>query len=528
MALALLFKARMRLKALLVAHILTLLVFAPLASFAQETEAPDGARINSAQVSGLEIGRLSPGLREDIGKLTGTSLNREQLQALARRIEEEQPRYVAAIRTALETDGGARVTFVVARIRDENRDTDVNSRYIVDKVDVRGVPERDLSADLQKDLQALSGKPLDSDAADAVRSKLKAEFPNYDVERRTVRADERGHINLTFVLTRPDWARWLRYEPIDANALYHSDQGWGAVLPLTVGGRDFHVMPYIAWDTADDLVEEYSGFGVRAESRRLGTDRVGMLFEWSTFDQTWRNPTLAALALNPQIPGPYRNRMSVTPLLKFAITPQFSVAGGVGITELDPLIEELRVPSQMANVAIGSVRFKQQWGSGPRFDHEVGTAFTVRTGTRALESDFSYDRYLGEADYQFRSGERHRVFVSGMFGRINGNAPLFERFTLGDSRTLRGWDKYDISPAGGNRMFHTSLEYRFHDVMLFVDGGSVWNTGADRRIRFSTGAGFTPGPLFFTVGFPINTDEFHAVFTTGFRFGISSTGVRKF
>ena len=115
-----------------------------------------------------------------------------------------------------------------------------------------------------------------------------------------------------------------------------------------------------------------------------------------------------------------------------------------------------------------------------------------------------------------------------MFGRINGNAPLFERFTLGDSRTLRGWDKYDISPAGGDRMFHTSLEYRFHDVMLFVDGGSVWNTGADRRIRFSTGAGFTPGPLFFTVGFPINTDEFHAVFTTGFRFGISSTGVRKF
>jgi outer membrane protein assembly factor BamA len=115
-----------------------------------------------------------------------------------------------------------------------------------------------------------------------------------------------------------------------------------------------------------------------------------------------------------------------------------------------------------------------------------------------------------------------------MAGRISGHAPLFERFTLGDSRTLRGWDKYDIAPAGGDRMFHASLEYRFRGAMLFVDAGSVWNTGDDRRIRFSTGAGFATGPFFFTVGFPINTDDVRAVLTMGFRFGRSSTGVRKF
>ena len=37
-------------------------------------------------------------------------------------------------------------------------------------------------------------------------------------------------------------------------------------------------------------------------------------------------------------------------------------------------------------------------------------------------------------------------------------------------------------------------------------------------MRASTGITFTPGPVFFTVGFPLNTDEFRAVFTMGVRF----------
>jgi hypothetical protein len=477
-------------------------------------------------VSGFDITKLSPGLQQDISKLAGTPLNRQLLKELAARIEAEQPRYVAAIRTTQDADGSARVTFVVARIRDQDRDPNVNSKYIVDTVDVKGVPDRDISPDLRQDLQTLTGKPLDSDAAERLDQRLKSEFPNYDISRRTSRAKEQGHVNLVYVLSKADWARWLRFEPIDGNALYHSDQGWGAVLPLSISADDVLVMPVFSWDTADDLVEEYSGFGIRVESRRLGTDRLGFFFDWSTNDPNWREPTLLALALNPQIPGIYDHRMSVTPLLKFAFLPQLSVAGGVGITELEPFADDL-APSQMANVAIGSVRYRQQWApSSKKPGHEVGATLTLRKGTSSLESDFSYDRYLAEGDYVYRWGKQ-RLIVSGMAGRISGAAPLFERFTLGDSRTLRGWDKYDISPVGGDRMFHTSVEYRVHDVMLFVDAGSVWDTGAEKKVRFSTGVGYNPGPLFMTLGFPINTDEFRAVFTTGFRFGLTSTGVKK-
>ena len=105
-----------------------------------------------------------------------------------------------------------------------------------------------------------------------------------------------------------------------------------------------------------------------------------------------------------------------------------------------------------------------------------------------------------------------------MAGGLTGTAPIFERFTLGDSITLRGWDKYDIAPAGADRMFHTSVEYRYTGVALFLDVGSVWDAGSERQVRVSTGFGLYAGPAFRVVGFPLNTDNLTPVVTLGLRF----------
>ena len=118
------------------------------------------------------------------------------------------------------------------------------------------------------------------------------------------------------------------------------------------------------------------------------------------------------------------------------------------------------------------------------------------------------------------------MLASGLVGGIDGTAPLFERFSLGDSRTLRGWNKYDIAPAGGDRVFHTSLEYRYRGFALFLDSGTVWDTGVDKRVRVAAGFGFHTDPFFMTLGFPLNTDDVRAVFTTGVRFG--GIGMRKY
>ena len=507
---------------MITAALVLALLSVPLTALAQPTDPRDGAIVASAQVSGFDLGRLSPGLQQDIAGIAGGKLDRARLNELAARIEEEQPRYVAAVRIVSVPADEVRVVFVVAHMRDQDRRGDANARYLIERVEVRGISEGDVAADLNAEVQTLVGTPLGSEEVDKVEAKVRTAFPDYNVSRRVTRGRRSGEIRLLFILDQRESARWLRFTPSKSSLLYHSDQGWGAFMDFPISGRNFRVTPIIAIDHGDELVEEYSGFGVRLESRKLGTERLGASFEWTTFDQDWRDVTLAALGAEPFIPGAYDDRTTVMPLVNFAVTRQLSVGGGVGITEIEPLsgLPE----SQMANVYIGQVRFDPLWEHG-RADHEVDARFTVRSASDTLESDFSYTRYFGQAEYAYRRS-RHTVLVSGLAGGIDGTAPLFERFTLGDSRTLRGWNKYDIAPVGGDRVFHTSLEYRYSGFALFVDSGAVWDAGVDKRVRVAAGFGFHSDPFFMTLGFPLNTDDVRAVFAVGVRFG--GVGMRKY
>jgi outer membrane protein assembly factor BamA len=118
----------------------------------------------------------------------------------------------------------------------------------------------------------------------------------------------------------------------------------------------------------------------------------------------------------------------------------------------------------------------------------VEASYELRTSAEALESDLSYRRHLGSLRYRY--SQRHNTVIANVaFGGITGDAPLFERFTLGDSATLRGWNKFDIAPAGGDRVFNSSLEYRYRFVGAFLDGGSVWNHNGEMRFRMSSGFG---------------------------------------
>jgi hypothetical protein len=501
--------------------LLALLVL-PMAAHAQQPEPPEGATISSAQVSGFDLGRLSPGLQDEIARLAGGPLNRQQLKELAARIEAEQPKFVAAVRVVSVPDDEVRVVFVVAHMRDQDRESNINARYPIERVELRGISETDLSADVRAELHALVGKPLGSDEVNQLETKLRGALPDHDVRRRVIRGSRPGEVRLLFILDKSEAARWLRFDQLKSNLVYHSDQGWGAYLDLPISGRDFRFTPIIAIDNGDDLIEEYSGFGMRFQSRRLGTERLGASLEWTTFDQDWRAETLTALEVNPLPAAAYEQRSTVTPLVAFAVTRQLTVGGGFSIAELDLL--GAASESMMANAAIFSVGYTQRWQQDAEADHEVAATFGVRAAAEALESDFDYTRYFGQAEYRFRSGH-HSVLVSGLAGGLSGDAPLFERFSLGDSRTLRGWNKYDIAPLGGDRMFHTSVEYQFRGLAFFLDSGSVWDDGSDPRVRVATGVGFHPGPFFMTVGFPLNTDDVRAVFTAGVRFG--GIGVRK-
>jgi hypothetical protein len=501
--------------------LVSLLALGPQATPDQRTPPPEGTVISAVDVSGFDIDRFSPGLRQEIRALVGTPLKQERLDALASRIEQERPRRVAAVRTMLDAGGQARVIFIVGQ-RDDAREADnVNTRYVVERVETEGFPDDAIPQALRDDLQALVGHPLDSDAADRLQDRLEEKVPRYQVTRRIERGSEPGKIQVVFEARRKEPPLWLRYQPLRTNAVFHSDQGWGTYLDLGIGSREIRFTPILALDDADDLVEEYGGGGLRFETRKLGTQRLGASLEWSWFDSGWRDQTVAAIAADPSLPAIYDTRQTVTPLIRFAFTPELSVSAGVGITELEP-IAPLK-GSTAANAAIGGVDYRRQWHSGDRASQQIDAQGQLRAGTHALESDLVYDRYLAQGAYSYDQ-RRHHATVTGMAGHISGEAPLFERFTLGDTRTLRGWDKYAINPAGGSRMYYASVEYAYSGLAVFLDVGSVWDHPEDHHARVSTGLAFYAGPAFATIGFPLNTNKVSAVFTMGLR--ISETKLR--
>ena len=216
---------------------------------------PD-APVASAQVSGFDLGHLSPDLQDDIARLAGGPLDRARLGELAARIEEEQPRYVAAVRVVNVPAAEVRVVFVVAHMRDQDRRGDANARCLIERVEIRGISESDVAASLNAEVQTLVGKPLGSEDVDQVEAKVRTAFPDYDVSRRVIRGDRSGEILLLFNLDQRESARWLRFAPMKSNLLYHSDQRWGAFMDFPIGGRDFRVTPIVALDSADELIED--------------------------------------------------------------------------------------------------------------------------------------------------------------------------------------------------------------------------------------------------------------------------------
>lgn len=500
--------------------LVTLLTVTPQAATDQKPAVPEGTVITSAQVTGFDIDRLSPGLREDIRSLAGTPLEKDRLDELAARLEAERPRYVAAVRTVLDPDGKARVFFVMGRQDEPNRDDNINGRYIVEDAELTGVADTEVTESLRDDLKTLAGKRLDSGDADRVQEHIERELPKYEISRRIQRGSERGRVRLVYEAHRKEVPAWLRFEPLRSNVIFHSDQGWGTYLDLGIGDRTIRVTPIAAIDNSDDRVEEYSGYGLRFETRKIGTRRLGASLEWSSFHSDWEPATLDAVARSPEIPQLYKTRSTMTSLLKFAVSPEVSVSAGVSVSELKPRVPA--VDSQMANAAVVSIDYARRRDSrsdGPTTE----ASFGVRAGARNLESDLSYTRYLGQGSYRFDFG-RHHLQAVGMAGGITGHAPLFERFTLGDSTTLRGWNKYDIAPAGADRVVYSSVEYRYTGLALFLDVGSLWDANTERRVRVSTGFGFHAGPTFLVVGFPLNTDNLTAIVALGLR--IPGVGAR--
>jgi len=479
--------------------------------------APEGTRIGIADVSPTV--QLSAELLADITALVGTPLQPERLEAIAMRIESEKPDMIVAIRRTLLPGGEARVTFVVAPINDApDVLANINSRYIIESVTFLGIDEKQIPADTLTQVKKVVGGKLDPKEGDRLTELLVKALPGYEVKRRFERGGENGQLRLIFDVTRKEVPSWIKFAPSHSKIVYHAFQGWSAALDIPITVHDVKFTFGFAMADEDALIKEFSGYRFRFETRKLGTRRLGAAIEFSSYEPGWREATLAAVAADPTIPAVYDNRWSVEPTLTFAFTPHLRVTGGLSTTTLEPFetLIPSNLPSRQANTGLASLSFDQSWTKSG-ITHEVSAAYLLRAASSTFDSDLDYTRHLFTGRYRFRQGHGSLI-ADWMGGTARGEVPMFERFALGDTRTLRGWNKFDLAPAGGTRMFHQSIEYRYYGLAVFLDTGSVWTRETSASTEFSTGFGLSGDNVFVLVGVPLNQDDTRVSFMMGVRF----------
>jgi outer membrane protein assembly factor BamA len=560
--------------------------------------------ISKTEIAGASDQVLSVDLRDSMQKLVGQRYDPAIVDPIVRRIESELPDYVVATRNIPESDPGlVRLVFVVAPKApgSTTAESNVNSQYVVESVEVKGITQSQYSSALHDEMQNMVGLMLDSMKVDDLRRRLRSEpllMGKYSVSNKIERGSQPGHVKVVFEASKMPWAlRVTVGNKIDingnginmGNAVKDTDivesaqvkgvtrsaysDGLDSEIQLMVGKRvdhleadhlkeqldmelkhrydvkenirkgtkpdtvtvvyDAELIPWIPNRTlpevgtyhpqqgisafvdgiiykgvtlgmgtdGDSYIERYKGYTTGYEARMLGTPRFGVKVRFDAFGMLWKSQTLDNLLLSPTLPGAYRSRHTIEPSVAFAFSPSFYATAGANFTEL-----EMMLPTehrQSAHKATASLVYKSpalKHGSGT---NEFAGGYEIRSGTRTLDSDFVYTRHYWDARYTGKFGKNKLTF-SYFGGIVTGAPPMFERFSLGNTQTLRGWNKYDIDPIGGDRVFHFSTEWSYKYFGAFMDNGSIWTSGQDATNRSSIGVFL--GPLKLAVPIKCSAD----------------------
>jgi hypothetical protein len=390
---------------------------------------------------------------------------------------------------------------------DASDDDNVNSKYTIEALEV--IPTslgKQLSGSLKSDMDALVGTKFDPAAVDKISSRLSKEV-HRKVERRLERGTKPEHVKV--VLSAP---RVFEADADVTKLAYHSKHGWtgGVQSDFDLKGLEFRAG---VQSDSDRLLERFAGYNLGI-SRRLG-DRVRVRFDFESFHQQWNATTLGALAEHPDVAGIYRERYHMAPNVSVALMEPLTLTFGVDIQHFQTQFPAARF--EASNAVTTTLRYRRRWESDAS-RQEVDAGYGLRAATRSLDSDYAYTRHAVTAAYK---GEvRNNSFsVSFLAGAMNGRAPLFERFTLGDSRTLRGWSKFDVAPVGGSRVAHGSLEYSFHWLGVFYDTGAVWDREEKASVKHSVGLSLGGHEGFFiAVAFPLRSGSVQPLFILGTNF----------
>jgi len=494
--------------------------------------------VESAEISGSCQDEVDQDIREAVQKLVGQAFDQQSADDLVLRIQTVLPDVIVTTRlVAGEQSDRVKVVFVLEKKNEEPAgESNVNSRYIVERVEIEGYDESKLSQSIRDELQKLVGQKLDQDKASDIQRLLNIELGHRRFAiRRIVKGSDRQHIVLIYVIRNVRWIPFVTIPP--PRVVYHSKQNFSGALTIPIPAGNGNRVLFGVADDQDQLIERFAGFNLGFESIRVGTDRVGFALRFSSYHDRRQPSTVSA---DPT--SIYRERANFDPSVTFAFDPRLRVTAGVSVANLQ--MQYPGIHDASANAVVGSVNFQNVWGEGQE-RHGLQATYDFRAGTQHLDSDFVYTRRFVEARYAY-AHSRNRLLLTGMAGTIAGNAPLFERFSLGNTLTLRGWNKFDIAPAGGNRVVYASVQYgiatrrinRDFDINrgrngrkllgsaglgfhVFYDTGVVGDHGSPMNVKHSVGFGFgssDSSSFFVELGFPIRSTHVEPTLSIGIHF----------
>jgi hypothetical protein len=404
----------------------------------------------------------------------------------------------------------------------EVAETNVNRHYVIESVSVAGVEVGQLAPSklpktLRQRLRSLVGELCDVAMLEDLSTQIRRELNFLTVTEHLSKGSAPDRIRVNFEVVRRDLA-------VDVSLpkfLYSSQNGFtGEVDASTrIKQNDF---TFGMVSNGDDLTERFTGITARFDSAGLATDRVHLGVTFEDYREQWNQATLQAL------PGSgldlYQSRWNVAPELTFTVARPLTVSVGASFEDLE--LESPNAGSRSANAATLDIHYGRRI-EGSDVLQRIEGRYSLRVATRALGSTYAYARHLISMKYEAIVG-RHSLSDEFTGGMIAGDAPLFDRFILGNSSTLQGWNRYEIDPLGGSRTVHNQMTYGYRigdgTVEAFYDTGAIWQpevtTQYDkaRTVRHALGAGYKQGVFVMAMAFPVRDGRVEPVFMAGMNY----------
>ena len=342
--------------------------------------------------------------------------------------------------------------------REVTAEANANTQYIVEAVQISGETGLKLSRALQNTFQQMIGSHFDPAQLDELARQMRKELHLKSVTPHLIRGSRPDTVKVDFEVHR----RAIVFDVTLPKFLYHSRQGWSAEgIASTTIARDNRFSFGLVSD-GDALTERFAGTSAVYENTHIGTDRVHLSFEFDDLHEEWNSATLLAIGRDPKDPRIYRARRNFQPTVTIVLARPFTFQAGASFQQLEMQPASLSPSADntdSANAVFAAIHFHRQFEETGQ-TRDVAMDYDIHSAGRALSSDYSYTRHHWDVAYTVTRG--NQTFLDEFTGGfISGDAPFFERFVVGTSSLLRGWNRYEIDPLGGTRLVHNSVTYRY-------------------------------------------------------------------